>query len=97
MLSLANDEDVSVMEELIVLDDVIEEGVLETKLDEDWLLTLVMELEEIKLSLAELMISEDVTNEEEAVTLLDVGGVYVDHEPVDFPSPLSQAVKVNKF
>lgn len=97
MLSLASDEEFSVMEELIVLDDVIEEGVLETKLDEDWLLTLVMELEEIKLSLAELMISEDVTNEEEAVTLLDVGGEYVDHEPVDFPSPLFQAVKVNKF
>jgi hypothetical protein len=35
MVSLAIDEDVSVKEELIVLDEVIEEGVLETTLDSD--------------------------------------------------------------
>jgi hypothetical protein len=35
MVSLAIDEDVSVKEELMVLDEVIEEGVLETTLDSD--------------------------------------------------------------
>jgi hypothetical protein len=35
MVSLAIDEDVSVKEELIMLDEVIEEGVLETTLDSD--------------------------------------------------------------
>jgi hypothetical protein len=34
-------------------------------------LTLLIELEDIKFSLEELMMSEDVTSEEDAVTLLD--------------------------
>jgi hypothetical protein len=40
--------------------------------------------------------SEEVTGTDELPTLLDVAGVYVDQVPVDFPSPLFQAVNVNK-
>jgi hypothetical protein len=40
--------------------------------------------------------SEEVTGIDELPTLLEVEGVYADQVPVDFPSPLFQAVKVNK-
>ena len=73
MGSLAIDEDVSVNEELIGLDVVMDEDMLETTLDSNWLETLVMELEAMKLSLEALMNSEVVTIKDEAVTLLDEG------------------------
>lgn len=43
-----------------------------------------------------MITSEEVTGTDELPTLLEDEGVYVDQVPVDFPSPLFQAVNVNK-